>query len=172
MTMKVADQRIWDDAIRQHNQRVFLSLLALGLQPDLAREIVQATWTRLMEKHAAGELPSLELPGLAIRQARFLALNELQRGETNRRVLAAVPDLPAQPSVEQVVISREHVDRILDALAGCPPMAKTVFRLVYGDPPVPHGEVARKVGLSLQRVRQILCETRRHVRDALEEATK
>jgi RNA polymerase sigma-70 factor (ECF subfamily) len=31
-----------------------------------------------------------------------------------------------------------------------------------------HAEVAKKVGLSLQRVRQILCEVRKELREALE----
>lgn len=69
----------WDAAIRQHDRRVYLSVLALGLSADRAREISQATWTRLIEQHGRGALAKLELPGLAIRQARFLALNELRR---------------------------------------------------------------------------------------------
>jgi DNA-directed RNA polymerase specialized sigma24 family protein len=39
---------------------------------------------------------------------------------------------------------------------------------VYEDPGVPHAEVAVKVGLSVQRVRQILCEVRKTLREALE----
>ena len=60
----------WDDAIRLHDQRVYLSVLALGLAPDRAREVTQMTWTRLIEQHAKGKLDNVELPGLAIRQAR------------------------------------------------------------------------------------------------------
>src|SRR5258708_7367275 len=79
----------WDDAIRRHDRSVYLSVLALGLQPDRAREIVQAAWTRLIEQHGRGALAELELPGLAIRQARFLALDELRRGKLLLRDAAA-----------------------------------------------------------------------------------
>ena len=159
--------QVWDDAIRRHDRAVYLSVLALGLAPDRAREIAQAAWTRLLEQQARGALGQLELPGLAIRQARFLALNELQRGKTELRVLAAVPEQPAQPAIEGVIESREEIARVLDALATCSPMARRIFRLVYATPNGSAAGAAQEVGLSLQRVRQILTETRKHLRDAL-----
>jgi RNA polymerase sigma factor (sigma-70 family) len=158
----------WDDAVRHHDRRVYLSVLALGLSPDRAREIVQATWARLIEQHAAGALTQLDFPGLAIRQARFLALNELSRKKVEMRVLAAVPESPAEPDVDRVVASRQEMERVLDALATCSPTAKQIFRLVYATPGGNCASAAQAVGLSLQRVRQILCETRNHIRRALE----
>jgi RNA polymerase sigma-70 factor (ECF subfamily) len=158
---------VWDDAIRQWDHRVYLSVLALGLPPDRAREIAQTTWTKLMEKHAAGTLRELELPGLAIRQARFLALNDLSRGKTERRVLAAVPDEPTAPDLERQLTSRAEVARVLTALATCSPTARRVFRLVYATAGGTPALAAEEVGLSLQRVRQILCETRAHIRKQL-----
>ena len=122
------------------------------------------TWTRLIEQHAKGALPELELPGLAIRQARFLALNEHQRAKTEMRVLAAVPDPPGEPALDRVVASRQELDRVLAALATCSPMQRRVFRLVYATPGGTAATAAQTVGLSLQRVRQILCETRSHIR--------
>ena len=166
MPSPVAD--VFDDAIRRHDRRVYLSVLALGLPPDRAREIAQMTWTRLMEQHAKGALGELDFPGLAIRQARFLALNEHARARTEKRVLAAVPDAPGQPDVDRVVASRQELGRVLDALATCSPTARKVFRLVYATPDGSAARAAQEIGLSLQRVRQILCETRSHIRRALE----
>jgi len=166
--MQTRTPAFWDEAIRRHGHRVYVSVLALGLTPDRAKEVVQATWTRLIEQHAAGKLAELELPGLAIRQARFIALNELQRRKTEMRVLAAVPEAAPEPNVERVVANRQQIDRMLDALATCSPTAKKVFRLVYATPGGTCASAAQEVGLSLQRVRQILCETRTHIRRALE----
>ena len=157
----------WDDAIRQHDRRVFLSVLALGLSPDRAREVTQMTWTRLIEQYAKGKLAELELPGLAIRQARFLALNEHQRARTEMRVLAAVPE-PAPTDPERELASRQELERVLAALETCSPMARKVFRLVYATPGGNAASAAQAVGLSLQRVRQILCETRTHIRKQME----
>ena len=166
--MPVPEPDLWGDAVRQHDRKVFLSVLALGVSPDTAREIVQAAWTRLMERHAAGALPELELPGLVIRQARFLALNEHQRNKTEKRVLAAVPDPPDAPALDRVVDGKREVERVLAALATASPTAKRVFRLVYATPNGSPEAAAREVGLSLQRVRQILCETRKHIRTTIE----
>lgn len=160
---------IWDDAIRRYDRNVYLSVLALGLAPDRAREIAQAAWTRLIEQHASGGLQVLELPGLAIRQARFLGLNELERARTEQRVLAAVPDQPAPVDVERQVRSREQVTKVLDALAACSPTARKVFGLIYGAPGGSPAKAAEALGLSVQRVRQIVCETRAQIRRVLEE---
>ena len=169
MTTSPAGPDPWDDAIRRHDRRVYLSVLALGLAPERARDIAQQAWTRLLEQHARGKLAELELPGLAIRQARFLALNELARSKTELRVLAAVPEQAPAPDVASVASSREEIARVLDALASCPPTARKVFRLVYATPGGNAASAAKAVGLSLQRVRQILCETRAHIRRAMEE---
>lgn len=168
--MSIRQPELWDEAIRRHDHRVYLSVLALGLAPDRAREVSQAAWTRLMEKHAEGAFTELELPGLAIRQARFLALNEHARVKTEKRVLAAVPDEATSGDVEREVASRAQLGRVLAALETCSPMARRVFRLVYATPGGSAQTAAREVGLSLQRVRQILCETRNHIRTSLEEA--
>jgi RNA polymerase sigma-70 factor (ECF subfamily) len=84
------------------------------------------------------------------------------------RVLAAVPESAPEPAIDRVVASREQMERVLDALATCSPTAKQVFRLVYATPGGSCASAAQAVGLSLQRVRQILCETRNHIRRALE----
>jgi DNA-directed RNA polymerase specialized sigma24 family protein len=163
------DAGVWDDAIRKFDRQVYLSVLALGLGPERAREISQAAWTKLIERHATGALAELELPGLAIRQARFLGLNELQRSKVEKRVLAAVPDEapPASIDVERQVDSRAQVEKVLAALATCSPTARRVFRLVYATPGGSPAHAAQEVGLSLQRVRQILCETRAHIRKSI-----
>jgi RNA polymerase sigma-70 factor (ECF subfamily) len=157
-----------DDAIRRHDRKVYLSVLALGVAPERAKEIVQQTWTRLLEQQARGALAELELPGLAIRQARFLALNDHQRAKTELRVLAAVREPTSPPDPEAVAGSREQIARVLDALQSCSPTAKQVFRLVYATPGGSAASAAKAIGLSLQRVRQILCETRAHIRREME----
>lgn len=159
----------WEEAIRVHDRRVVLSLLAMGLPPDQARELAQAAWTRLIEKNAAGELEDIRLPGLAIRQARFLALDLLSQSKRERSKLCVVPDEQEAMDLEREVENRRRLDRTLAALAECPPTARKVFRLVYGAPRLSHADAAREAGISLQRVRQTLCETRQRLRAALAE---
>ena len=71
---------------------------------------------------------------------------------------------PLAPDPERALASREELGRVLAALQTCSPMARKVFRLVYATPGGSAASAAQAVGLSLQRVRQILCETRAHIR--------
>ncbi|MEJ7600607.1 MAG: sigma-70 family RNA polymerase sigma factor [Kofleriaceae bacterium] len=159
----------WDAAIREHDRRVYLSVLALGFAPEHARDIAQATWTRLIEQGARGALGELELPGLAIRQARFLALNDIRRAKRELRLQAAVPEQAPALDPEHQVGSRQDIDRVLAALATCSPTARKVFHLAYATPGGNAAVAAKELGLSLQRVRQILCETRVFLRRAIDE---
>lgn len=163
----------WDQRIRDHSHQVFLSLLALGVTPDVAREVAQATWARLMEKDRRGELAPGSFLGLAITQARFLAL-DMRRAQARQGSHESVEDhheLPASPAEnpEEVAVSRQELERVRAALARCSASAQKIFRLAYTPPPRDHRQIAEAVDLSVQRVRQILSETRQRLRRALVE---
>ncbi len=164
----------WSALVQRHNHRVVVSLLARGVRVDRAKDIAQEAWMRLVEQQRHGRLDRLQLPGLAITQAMFLSL-EAQRREANTRrhdpidepaIAAALRD--PQGDAESRLLTAERVSRALEILATCSPSARKVFRLAYGGDGLSHAEVAKQVGLSLQRVRQILCEVRAKLRAALE----
>jgi RNA polymerase sigma-70 factor (ECF subfamily) len=164
----------WDRQIRQHNPRVILSLVAMGLPWGHAAEHAHAAWARLIERHAAGAVPVIELPGLAIAQARFLVLEERRQAAARRAVEAAagpttLVQLPDPgPNPETRAGDRQRIARVLAAVDRAPLPARRVFQLVYGGNRS-HAETATAVGLSLQRVRQILCELRQAARAAVDE---
>lgn len=163
------DERAWSALVARHDRRVVLSLLAWGVRADRARDLAQAAWLRLWEQQQRGALRALELPGLAITQARFLARDDLRARSHPTHPLdegMAVPD-PA-PDAEARATDGERVRRAEEALRACHPTAQRVFLAVYDDPERPQAEVAREVGLSLQRVRQIVCEVRKKLRAALD----
>ena len=67
-----------------------MSVVAFGLRVDRAEEIAQRAWARLIEKFGRGELATIELPGLAIAQARYLARDELRRmGNEEKRQMSS-----------------------------------------------------------------------------------
>jgi RNA polymerase sigma-70 factor (ECF subfamily) len=164
----------WSALVQRHNHRVVVSLLSRGVRVDRAKDIAQEAWMRLVEQQRQGRLDRLQLPGLAITQAMFLSL-EAQRREANTRrhdpidepaIAAALRD--PQGDAESRMLTAERVARALEVLSTCSPSARKVFRLAYGGDGLSHAEVASRVGLSLQRVRQILCEVRAKLRVALE----
>jgi len=164
----------WDVLIARHDHRVIVSLLARGVRIDRARELAQETWVRLVEQQRRGKLARLELPGLAIRQAAFFAQDEARRvgpasvhldRSVDARAVAA-PDA----SAEQRLVSRQQIERVQRELDRCSPTAQAVFHAIYDDPAVAHDQVAARFGLSVQRIRQTLCEVRARLRGALEES--
>jgi RNA polymerase sigma-70 factor (ECF subfamily) len=165
------DRAEWDRIIRAHDRRVFLSVLALGVRADRARDVVQATWTRLMEKDERGELTRENLAGLAVAQARFLALDELRRAGEELRHAEAPPERPDEVDAERLLLGRERLERAAVALASCPPSAQSLFKLIYAEPPRGYAQAAAELGLSLQRVRQLMCELRKKLRLAIEEGS-
>jgi RNA polymerase sigma factor (sigma-70 family) len=169
----MGDMGAWNALVQKHNHRVVVSLLARGARVDRAKDLAQDAWLRLIEQQREGRLSHLQLPGLAITQAGFLWLEAARRAR--RTEAAAEPptsDL-ADPGAdaETRLLAEEQLARAERVLSRCSPSAKKVFHLVYGGDGLSHAEVAEKLGLSLQRVRQIVCEVRKLLRDEMEDGT-
>jgi RNA polymerase sigma factor (sigma-70 family) len=162
----------WAPLIAQHQHRVVMALVAAGCGFERATELAQEAWARLMEQDRQGRLGELKLPGLAIVQARFLAWDERRREAMKARHdqggarELSLRELPPDP--EQRLLSRQVALRALDAVASAPVSSQRLFRLLYAEPNMPHAQAAQALGLSVQRVRQILCELRKRVRAAIE----
>ena len=167
----VGDVTAWNALVQKHNHRVVVSLLARGVRIDRAKDLAQDAWMRLIEQQREGRLTHLQLPGLAVTQAWFLALEAARRARRTEP-LDGQPEAStlADPasSAEARMLTAEQLASAEAILARCSPSARRVFRLAYGDDGMSHAEVAAKVGLSLQRVRQIVCEVRKQLRASVE----
>ena len=161
------DRSAWTELITRHNRRVMLSLLAHGVLPAQAKEMAQEAWLRLITQADAKKLPRLELPGLAIRQALFLARSEARKPGSSPEPLEDAPEASTD-TLETAFFDRERLMKAHQRLQDLSPSARAVFDRLYGDPQLSHAEVAARVGLSVQRVRQIICEVRKVLRADLE----
>jgi RNA polymerase sigma factor (sigma-70 family) len=160
----------WELLIRRHDRAVVVALLARGFSLDAAREVTQDAWARLIEQSRRGALTQLVLPALAIRQALFLALDARRRQAGAPEELEAAATTPApHATAEERLVHKQQLERALAGLRGCSPSAQAIFLLAFQEGGLSHGEIASRVGLSLQRVRQTLCEVRRRLRAALVE---
>jgi RNA polymerase sigma-70 factor (ECF subfamily) len=160
----------WGQLVQRYDRSVWLSVVALGIAPDQAREIAQMAWAKLFEQRRRGVIRELKLPGLAIAQARFLALDALRHREVEQRHAAettAVGNVLDELDPEREAITRERALRAAEALARCTAQEQRVFRAVYDDTR-PYAEIAAELALSVQRVRQIVCEVRKKLREAME----
>jgi RNA polymerase sigma-70 factor (ECF subfamily) len=163
------DRDAWGQLIERHDHRVVLSLVARGIRLDRARELAHQAWIRLIDQQRAGRLERIELPGLAIRQASFLALDAARRrGPVIERLDHGEPATDPEATIEERLIRREELQRAQAELERCAPAARELFALIYGDPGMRHADAARQLGLSVQRVRQTLCEVRARLRAAID----
>jgi RNA polymerase sigma factor (sigma-70 family) len=167
------DQRAWNELIRRHDRRVFVSLLSRGVLPARAREIAQETWIRLIEQQRAGRLAELKLPGLAVTQADFLARSDRRRAgpqvldiDDEEQPIQVADERPDQ---ESRVLDKQQLEKALEALSGCSERSRTIFTSVYREG-LSAAEASSRFGISVQRVRQTLCEVRGRLREALGEA--
>jgi RNA polymerase sigma factor (sigma-70 family) len=166
---ELTDER-WEGLIRLYDHTVFISLLSSGIKPLLARELCHDTWSRLYERWREGRLDLLQLPGLAVVQARYLALDAGRRLRAPRAELDEVIERSdGRASPEERVAARQTVERVESALDDCPKRARALFELALTHPDVPHAQLAERSGISTQRLRQTLCEVRARLRAALEE---
>lgn len=167
----------WDEIVRRHSHRVLLMLLARKVPWDAAHDLVQEVWLRLVRQQREGRLKSLTLPGLAIAQAEWLAREEDRTRRRRERIaearVAGLSDDPVdtgqEADLEERAERRERMDLVRRQLASCPPRARQIFQAVYGAGGRSHAEVARQLGISVQRVRQAVCEVRSRIRVALKE---
>ena len=146
------DREAWNVLVKRHERSVLLRLLARGVRVDRAKDILQDTWARLIQQQREGRLDRLDLPGLAIRQAAYLAMEDA-RAQSKTVPIDDAPEVlllsDPDPSIEERLASRADLDRA-------------------EEPGTPHTEAAKRAGISVQRVRQTLCEVRTRLRAAME----
>lgn len=159
----------WDELMRRHGRRVVVALVAHGIPLERAKELAQDAWMRVIDRHRAGLITELSLPGLIITQASFLARDDMRR--EGRRAKLDEPRQHAADDValdlEQQLDARQQLRVVRSVLDRASPNARQVFALLYGERALSPNEVAAELGLSVQRVRQIVCELRKRMRAEL-----
>tara|TARA_R110002096_G_scaffold44526_6_gene120169 strand:+ start:76069 stop:76656 length:588 start_codon:yes stop_codon:yes gene_type:complete len=151
----------WNELARSHNRKVVLTLLSRGLPPDVARDLAQDAWAKLIERQQQGQLQAIKMPGLAIKQALYLAGDLLRQP---REVASESAEEPAGHDPHPRLWARERLNRAREVLRSCTANERTIFRAFYGSPGSSTREVGKQTGLSIQRIRQIHCELRKKLR--------
>ena len=161
------DRGAWEQLIVLHSRRVTVALLSEGLSMDDAKDLTQDVWARLWNQIQSGALATLQLPGIAVTQARFLA-RDLRRRRRTVQYEAQTDDIEApETAVDALLASAQTLAKVQRELGTFEPGQQRIFRLAIEEG-VPHASIAQTVGLSTQRVRQIIWEIRVRLRAHLE----
>jgi DNA-directed RNA polymerase specialized sigma24 family protein len=153
------DRKAWCALVERYGHRVRVALMAEGLRMAEADELAQEAWTLVWSKHQRGELPDLQLPGLVVAQARFLAMDI--RRATRRVTATFAPE--AGPAVDAQYAAHEELHQVREKLSRRSTQQQRIFRNAVVELK-PHADIAAEEGLSLQRVRQIIWEIRQALR--------
>jgi RNA polymerase sigma-70 factor (ECF subfamily) len=172
------DKKAWGAVVRAHHAAVVAYVQRrwpLVHARRGAEDVVQESWLRIfrrIEDGVAGRkerVPRLVLPGIAKRQARFVALEWLQRRvEDEQDGISEPPDDRQGP--DDVVAARETFRRMERALGKLPARERLAWSLYYEEEQTP-AEIALKMGLGSEgAARTMISRARRHVLALMEQA--
>lgn len=140
-----------------------------------AEDVAQESWLRLfrrIEDGVAGRkerVPRLVLPGIAKRQARFVALEWLQRRFEDDLESSTEPPDDHQAPDDQAA-ARETFRRMERALGKLPARERLAWSLYYEEEQTP-AEIALKMGLGSEgAARTMISRARKHVLALMEQA--
>jgi RNA polymerase sigma factor (sigma-70 family) len=158
----------WCVLAEAHDRVVWLYLLGRRVPVDQAEDLKQEVWATLIHKWQNGELAYIQMPGLALHQAELL----IRRAQSARRCVAAdnVVELADKRQrgqagdIEAWILDRARLQRTLAVVDASPATMRAVFEHTYRGAAMSPEQVAAKIGISTQRVRQTLCKLRERLR--------
>ena len=150
-----------------YRMRLFSFVLKLTNSRVDAEEIVQDVFTKLWESRSS--LTEVEYPGKYIYTiARNKTLNHLTKVARDRQLMQQLWVNLSQSDnpVEEVLQAQESQRLIGEAVSRLSARHQTIFRLSR-EQGLSHEEIATQLGLSKSRVKNMLVEILKHIRDYL-----
>jgi len=166
--LRRADAGAFDEVHEAYHPRLFNFLARLSRRRDLAEDLLEETWVRVIE-HAGRLRPDTELAPWLFTVARNLYLSYcrtrvLDDGLTARMGLWPVP--VAEPSPYETAAANELERRVETALASLPRTYREVLLLVWVEGLTP-AEAALVCGIRPDALRQRLSRARSLLADRL-----
>lgn len=160
--------KLWETYVEKQADLVRFFAARLGSRAA-AEDLIQDLYLRIVSLDA--QAPIDNPSAFLYRTAVNLMLDRL-RGERrtdlrdrawhdSRRVKVGSADVMDEPSPEQVMMGRERLRRLLDAVAGLPPQTRRAFEL-HKFEGRSHAETARMLGVSTKTIeKQVSAALRR-----------
>jgi RNA polymerase sigma-70 factor (ECF subfamily) len=167
------DAAAFDEVYAAFNARLFTFLLRLSRRRDVAEDLLEETWLRLV-KHAGRLRADTRLGPWLFTVARNLHVSfnrsRLLEDTAAASLIALWPFTPVRSSPFEAAATNELHARIERALAALPPASREVLLLV-GVAGLDHADVADVCGVTPEALRQRLHRAREALSLALEHDT-
>jgi RNA polymerase sigma-70 factor (ECF subfamily) len=168
--LRGGDQKAFDAVYDAFNQRLFTFLLRLARRRDVAEDLLEETWLRLV-KHAHRLNEDTRLGPWLFTVARNLHVSyvrsRLLEDSATAGLTAFWPSTANPPSPFEATAARELERRIERALASLPAASREVLLLV-GVADLDHSDAADVCGITPEALRQRLHRARALLTRALE----
>jgi RNA polymerase sigma factor (sigma-70 family) len=168
--LRQGDADAFDDVYRAFNTRLFTFLVRLSRRRDVAEDLLEETWLRLV-KHARRLRPDTRLGPWLFTVARnlYVSFNRARLFEDSATAspIAIWPFSLEQPSPFEAVAATELERRIERALAALPSTSREVLLLV-AVAGLSHSDAADVCGITPEALRQRLHRAREALTRALE----
>ncbi|OQP60559.1 RNA polymerase subunit sigma-70 [Niastella vici] len=150
-----------------YRMRLFSFVLKMTHSAADAEEIVQEVFTKLWTNRDS--LPAVEFPGKYIYTiARNKTLNHLARAARDQQLQQQlwINLSPYHNTTEDLLQAQESQRLINEAINLLSPQRQTIFRLSR-EQGLTHEEIAARLGLSKSRIKNILVEILKHIKEQL-----
>ena len=168
--LRQGDADSFDDVYAAFNTRLFTFLVRLSRRRDVAEDLLEETWLRLV-KHARRLRPDTRLGPWLFTVARHLYVSfnraRVLEDSVSASLIAIWPFSLEQPSPFETVAASELERRIERALAALPSTSREVLLLV-AVAGLSHSDAAEVCGITPEALRQRLHRAREALANALE----
>ena len=168
--LRDGDADAFDAVHAAFNTRLFTFLLRLSRRRDVAEDLLEETWLRMV-KHSRRLRPDTRLGPWLFTVARNLHVSfhrsRLLDDSMTESLMALWPFSPEPPSPFESVAANELQRRIEAALAAMPSSSREVLLLV-GVAGLDHADAADVCGITPEALRQRLHRAREALSEALE----
>jgi RNA polymerase sigma factor (sigma-70 family) len=153
------------DVYEQHRATIYGFLVSGTRDAELAAELLQETFVRLLKVARTGEVPADPRTWL-FRVSGNLAISAARRRETVRKWAPWLARRDTEASPEERYLQREEATKVRAALAQLGP-ADRVALLMAGQG-CSSGEIAAALGRGEVAARSVLCRARTRLRERVE----
>lgn len=161
---RTGDRHAWGEIVKRYNALVLSIFVGYTIPRPRAVELCQELWLRLFLKARDGLLKVLRMPGFAVREARFRALDERRGTRHDTEPIEMVPGLASSaPTAEEQAARRSELSAARRMLSALPTRQRQVLvaRVVHGKTTA---QVAEDLEISTARTKQTLCAARARMR--------
>lgn len=164
--LREGDELAFRELYVRHNRQVLAFAIHLTHSAVDAEDILQDTFLRLWTSRA--QLPDIErFDNYIFMIARNRTLDHLRKVALQQRLIdqvwANISEISSSEEPAQQLDARESKQLVHQALEALSPQKQTVFQLSRHQG-LSHEEIARQLGLSKSRVKNLLVETLKHIR--------